>query len=231
MAEPIPDRRRYARQLVRQAGRGLAEQGGLAVTNNPASLFQLLCQAQVQRRRTDQRSAAPSILTLRDKGWNTAARLAEVPTPELAAILRTGGRTDAASAGRSGVAARSLAERLRATAGMLAQRYGGDLRRLRSAARRDPAAERALLRALPGVDNEVVDLFFREVQVLWPEIGPFADRRALTAARRLGLGRSTQELAALAGGRAPEKLAWLVGALVRIDVDGSYRQARRLATA
>ncbi|MFB6398668.1 hypothetical protein AAFH96_37285, partial [Polymorphospora sp. 2-325] len=121
--------------------------------------------------------------------------------------------------------------RLGATAAALAERYGGDPRRLRTAARRDPAAERALLRELPGVDDGVIDLFFRDVQVLWPEIGPFADRNALTAARRLGLGSSAQDLADLTGRRESEKLAWLVGALARIELDGSYAQARQLATA
>ncbi len=50
------------------------------------------------------------------------------------------------------------------------------------------------------------------------------DRRALTAARRLGLGRSAEDLAGLAGGRESERLAWLVGALARVDLEGRYAE-------
>ncbi|WP_407567143.1 hypothetical protein [Polymorphospora sp. A560] len=221
MAAQIPDRRRFVRQLVRHGGRGFAEEYGLPVLNNPANLYQLLSLAQILRGSADHRRATAAARALRDRGWNTAARMAASPDGERAAVLRA---YDQRAAG-------TLARRLGATAAALAERYGGDPRRLRTAARRDPAAERALLRELPGVDDGVIDLFFRDVQVLWPEIGPFADRNALTAARRLGLGSSAQDLADLTGRRESEKLAWLVGALARIELDGSYAQARQLATA
>jgi len=107
------------------------------------------------------------------------------------------------------------------------QRYGGDLRRLRGQARRDQAAQRRLLCGLPGVTDAAVDLFFRDVQVIWPEAGPFADRRSLRAAARLGLGGSVAELDALTAGRS-EKLAWLAGALARIDLEGRYDEIRAL---
>jgi hypothetical protein len=81
---------------------------------------------------------------------------------------------------------------------------------------------RALLTELPGVHNGAVDLFFREAQAFWPEVGPFADRRALMAARRLALGRSARDLAELVRGGGTEKLSWLVGALARIDLDNRY---------
>jgi hypothetical protein len=108
--------------------------------------------------------------------------------------------------------------------------YRGDLRRLRTEARRQARRERELLQELPGVHSRAVDLFFREVQTLWPEIAPFADRRALRAARKLGLGRSASELAALVGGGESERLSWLVGALARVDLDDSYDEVREPAS-
>ncbi|GAB3937651.1 hypothetical protein GCM10027614_16240 [Micromonospora vulcania] len=75
----------------------------------------------------------------------------------------------------------ALADLLGDLARTIVERYRGDLRRLRAVAHRDPARERALLDDLPGVDDQVVDLFLRETQALWREVAPVADRRALTA--------------------------------------------------
>lgn len=94
-------------------------------------------------------------------------------------------------------------------------------------AHHDPARERDLLTRLPGVNGPVVDLFLREVQALWREVAPVADRRALTAARRLGLGRSAGDLAGLAGSGESERLAWLVGALARVDLEQRYAELGR----
>ncbi|WP_221761082.1 hypothetical protein [Kibdelosporangium aridum] len=101
-------------------------------------------------------------------------------------------------------------------------RYRGDLRRLRTEVKRNPSQVCALLTELPGVDNGAVDLFFREIQALWPEVEPFADRHALMAARRLALGQSARDLAELVRAGGTEKLSWLVGALARINLDNRY---------
>jgi hypothetical protein len=69
----------------------------------------------------------------------------------------------------------------------LQERWGGDPRRLRDDAGRDPGAKRARLKEFKGVGDVGVDIFLREVQVAWDEHRPFADRRAFDAAGRLGL--------------------------------------------
>ncbi|MFI7079150.1 hypothetical protein ACIBO1_17815 [Micromonospora sp. NPDC049903] len=210
----VEDRRRLARRLA-GSGRGFAEQYGFRVTNNPASLFQVLCLAVLLARRGDFRRALDSAHALPDAGWDSAARLARAPHADLVRVLRERGRR-----GDVDAVATLLGDLARA----VRDEYAGDLRRLRSAAGYDPARQRALLAALPGVDGEAVDLFLREAQALWREVGPVADRRALTAARRLGLGRSTEDLAALSGGRESERFAWLVGALARVDLERRYAE-------
>ncbi|WBB51388.1 hypothetical protein O3597_13360 [Verrucosispora sp. WMMA2044] len=210
----IEDRKRLARRLA-GSGRGFAEQYGFRVTNNPSSLFQLLCLSVLLARRGDFRRAVDGAHALPDAGWDSAARLSGSSRSDRVRTLRDSGQ-------RGDVEA--LADLLGELARAVVGRYRGDLRRLRSAARRDPARERALLTALPGVDDRVADLFLREVQALWGEVAPVADRRALTAARRLGLGRSAEDLAGLAGGRESERLAWLVGALARVDLEGRYAE-------
>ena len=98
-------------------------------------------------------------------------------------------------------------------ADQLRERYGGDLRKLREEAERDPKAERRLLKQFKGLGDVGVDIFFREVQVAWEELAPFADRRALDAAARLKLPKEPRKLAQLAGGHDYPRL---VAALVRV---------------
>ena len=210
----IEDKKRLVRRLA-GSGRGFAEQYGFRVTNNPSSLFQLLCLAVLLARRGDFRKALDSAHALPDAGWDSAARLARGLHSDRVRVLRDNGQRGDVDA---------LAEMLGDLARTVVERYRGDLRRLRSAAGYDPARERALLTALPGVDAQVADLFLREVQALWREVAPVADRRALAAARRLGLGRSAEDLAGLAGGGESERLAWLVGALARIDLERRYAE-------
>ncbi|MEV6691915.1 hypothetical protein AB0M35_10665 [Micromonospora sp. NPDC051196] len=210
----IEDKKRLVRRLA-GSGRGFAEQYGFRVTNNPSSLFQLLCLAILLARRGDYRRALDSAHALPDAGWDSAARLARALHGERVRVLRDSGQRGDVDA---------LADLLGDLARTVVERYRGDLRRLRSGAGYDPVRERELLTALPGVDGQVADLFLREVQALWGEVAPVADRRALAAARRLGLGRSAEDLAGLAGGGESERLAWLVGALARIDLERRYAE-------
>jgi hypothetical protein len=215
----IEDKKRVVRRLV-GGGRGFAEEYGFRVTNNPANLFQVLYLSILLRRPGDFRRAVAAAQALRDRGWESPARMARSLHEARAGVLRdSGGRADADE----------LATKLGDLALTLVERYRGDLRRLRVTARYDPARERTELKRLPGVDDEVVDLFLREVQALWRETAPVADRRALAAARKLGLGRSAADLAALVGSAESEKLAWLVGALARIDLENRYDDFREAA--
>ncbi|MEH0843773.1 hypothetical protein V6U81_15420 [Micromonospora sp. CPCC 205711] len=207
------DQKRLVRRLA--GDRGFAEQYGFRVTNNPSSLFQLLCLAVLLARRGDFRRAVDAAHALPDHGWDSAARLARSLHADRVGTLRDAGQRGDVD---------GLADVLGDLARTVVERYRGDLRRLRSTAGYDPARERALLTALPGVDDEVADLFLRETQALWREVAPVADRRALTAARRLGLGRSAADLADLAGSGESERLAWLVGALARVDLEQRYAE-------
>lgn len=216
----LEEKRRMVRRLFGTTGRGFAETLGFRVTSSPSSLFQLLCLSILLHRVRDYGSAARAARALRDHGWDSAARMAASSTEERSRVLQENGGD-------------RRAQELAATLGDLAktvvQRYAGDLRRLRTQARQDAGRERKLLRDLPGVDEAVADLFFREAQAVWREIAPFADRRALGAASKLGLGRSAAELSEITGGVESEKIAWLVGALVRVDLDKRYDEVREYA--
>lgn len=210
----IEDKKRLVRRLAGD-GRGFAERYGFRVVNNPSQLFQVLYLSVLLARRGDFRKAVDTASALRDAGWDSAARMARSLHEDRARVLRAAGQ-------RGDVAA--LADTLGDLARTIVDRYRGDLRRLRTEAHQDPARERRMLTALPGVDDEVADLFLREAQAVWREVAPVADRRALAAARRLGLGRSAADLAGLAGSGESERLAWLVGALARVDLEKRYTE-------
>jgi hypothetical protein len=213
----IEEKRRLVRAVRSRMGRGFAEACGFRVIGNPASLFQILYLSVLLAGDRDYQRAVRIARVLRDRGWESAAGMASSLHDERAGLIRTAGR-------------RRDAEKLAATLGDLAQtiveRYRGDLRRLRTEAKRDPGRERELLKRLPGVTDRAVDNFFQEVQVLWQEVAPFVDRRALAAARKLDLGRTVADLTELAKARESEKLSWLAGALVRVDVENRYDEIR-----
>ncbi|WBB81211.1 hypothetical protein O7606_07490 [Micromonospora sp. WMMD882] len=211
------DRKRLARRLA-GSGRGFAEAYGFRVTNNPSSLFQVLVMAVLLARPGDFRRALAATGALADAGWDSAARLSRSEPGRRAGVLRAAGFRREPDV---------LADRLGELAVAVLRDYRGDLRRLRAVAHHDPTRERELMAGLPGVDRAVVELFLREVQALWQEVGPVADRRALTAARRLGLGGSAGDLAGLVGSGESERLAWLVGALARVDLEGWYAELER----
>jgi hypothetical protein len=80
------------------------------------------------------------------------------------------------------------------TSALLLDRYKGDLRRLREEAGHQPATERKLIKECKGIGDVGADIFFREVQRDWSELFPFADKRALQAAKRFGLATMQDRL-------------------------------------
>ncbi|MEF2072130.1 hypothetical protein [Consotaella aegiceratis] len=100
-------------------------------------------------------------------------------------------------------------------AALCLERYDGDLRKLRDAADRDPDEERKLLKEFKGIGDVGVDIFFREAQVAWDELYPFADKRSLQAAAKLGLGEDAKTLAGLVN---RDELPALLTALVKADL-------------
>ncbi|MFD0823651.1 hypothetical protein ACFQ0D_36210, partial [Micromonospora zhanjiangensis] len=80
-------RKRVVRRLV-GGSRGFAEEYGFRVTNNPASLFQLLYLSILLRQRGDFRRAVAAATALRDQGWDSAARMARSLAETRTAVLR-----------------------------------------------------------------------------------------------------------------------------------------------
>lgn len=101
--------------------------------------------------------------------------------------------------------------------------YRGDLRNLRAQADRKPREERKLLKEFKGIGNVGADIFCREGQVVWHELYPFADAKALQAARALGLGEDGPQLAALVD---RTNYVRLIAVLVRANLLGDTEEIK-----
>lgn len=202
-----PSRRDIVTVLLNRYGRTFADELGLGLgRNTPSPLFRLLCASLLFSARISAALATAAARALAEHGWTTPAKMAAATWAERTRVLNLSGyaRYDESTS-------RMLGE----TAELLLHRYGGDLRRLRSAAQRDPARERSLLKEFKGIGDVGVDIFSREVQGVWEELYPFADRKALTGAAQLGLPADPAKLAALV---SKTDYSRLLAALVRMEI-------------
>jgi endonuclease III len=203
------------RALLDEHGRTFAEELRIDVAKGtPSPLFRLLCAAMLLSARIDTEISVRAARTLTKRGWRGPQKLAGSTWEQRVKALNEAGYTRYQE--RTATMLGDLTEHL-------LDRWDGDLRKLRDAADRDPRRERKLLKEFKGVGDVGVDIFFREAQVAWTELAPFADRRALDAADRLGLPKDAGRLARLADGDFPQ----LVSALVRVDLADDFDTIRK----
>ena len=214
-----PSRKRIIDALLERHGKTYAAELGIDLgKGTPSVLFRWLCASILLSARISAGLAMHAARALADQGWTTAQKMAAATREQRTRTLNEAGyaRYD-----------ESTSRMLGDTAELLVERYGGDLRRLREAAERDAGRERALLKQCKGLGDVGVSIFFREVQLAWDELYPFADKRALDAAQRLGLGSDAQ---ALAKQVPKQEFPRLVAALVRAglakDLEGVLQAAQ-----
>lgn len=208
---PQADPEKLARMVLRRYPHSFAEQAGIRSVESPSGLFRLLVMALLMSARIRSSIALDAAKAVFSQRWTTASAMAQAGWADRTRVLNRAGyaRYDERTS-------RMLGD----TSEHLLERYGGDLRRLRDQAGRDPAAERRLLKGCKGIGDVGVDIFFREVQQSWPEVYPFVDQRALRAAVRVGMGDTAEKISSLAGGR---DFVRLVDGLVQMDFDKSYQ--------
>jgi hypothetical protein len=200
-------RRDVVQALLARHGRTYSQEIGINLGGNtPSALFRWLCASILFSTRISADTAVKAAKALAKQGWNRPETLRDAGWEARVRVLN-----------RSGYARydESTSRMLGDTADLLVQRYRGDLRRLREEAGRDPATIRRLLQEFKGIGAVGADIFCRETQLAWPELYPFADRKALDAAGHLGLGDGVDDLAELV---KREELPRLVAALVRTSL-------------
>ncbi|MFC4031918.1 endonuclease [Streptomyces polygonati] len=193
--------------LLDDYGRTYADEAGIALKNAPQPLYQLLVLSSLLSTRIRASVAMAAAKELTKAGMRDPKRMADASWQQRVDALGRGGyrRYDERTATQLGEGAKLTAER-----------YGGDLRRLRNKADGDMTELRRELQEFPGIGPAGADIFLREAQAVWPEIAPCLDGKALDGARRLGLPATAAPLTRLAGGTEPAVLA---AALVRVALD------------
>ncbi|MFF0464952.1 endonuclease [Streptomyces mexicanus] len=204
---------RVLRDLVEAHGETFAEEAGIALKDTPQPLYRLLVLSVLLSARIRGSVAVAAARELSEAGLRDAGRMARSDWQQRVDALGRGGyrRYDERTATQLGDGA-----------GLVNERWGGDLRRLRREADGDRAALRDLLQEVPGLGPAGADIFLREVQRVWPEVAPYLDAKALSGAQRLGLPEDPDHLVGLAGGADPAALA---AALVRAALDKKVADA------
>lgn len=193
--------------LLAEHGRTYAAQAGFALRDKPAPLFQLLVLTQLSSTRITADIAADAAHELFRAGWRTPRRLLGSTWQQRVDALGRGGyrRYD-----------ESTADYLEQLAQQVQNDHAGDLRRIR-----DQESAEDLQRVIanfPRIGPTGASIFRREVQAVWPEVGPYFDQRGLTAAANLGYPTRPSALADL----VPEgRVADLSAALVRWSLTSS----------
>jgi len=198
--------RALARVLLERQGRTYADEAGIRLADRPGPLYQLL--------------VLTTLLSTRIRAGVGIAAARELfaagcRTPRGTESMGWQARVDALGRGHYRRYDERTATMLGNGAQLCLERWHGDLRRLHREAGGEPSALRRLLTEFPGIGPTGADIFLREAQAVWPDVRPYADRRAAGAAQRLGLPSSPDKLAGLVGA---DDFPRLVSALVRVSL-------------
>jgi endonuclease III len=203
-------RKRVVRSLLKQAGTTYVNEAGIGLKDQPMPLFQLLTLCMLASKPIDATIAMQAARELFRAGLRTPKSALEA---DRATMIKAFGRAHYVRYDESS------ATRLADIAAAVRDEYGGDLRKLAERSNHDAKAAARLLKQFKGIGDTGADIFLREVQDVWTWVRPFFDKRAVTAARQLGLPADPDELGAL----APRNNAKLAAALVRVSLDDELR--------
>lgn len=206
------------RALLDRYGRSYAGEAGIRLRDTPAPLYQLLVLANLLSARITGEIAVAAARELFAAGYRTPRAMRKASWQQ---------RVDALGRGHYRRYDERTATQLGDGAGLLIERWHGDLRVLRDEAGGEPGRVAELLTAFPGIGPAGADIFLREVQAVWPQVAPFLDQRVLDGASQVGLPRDPGQLATLAGSR--QRLAQLAAALVRVS--GGRGRAKEVMAA
>ncbi|PWU11736.1 MAG: hypothetical protein C5B47_00425 [Verrucomicrobia bacterium] len=193
--------------LLKKYGYTFSEELGIKLeSNTPSALYRWLCATLLFAAPIRNKTAVSAAKALFRHHWTTAHRMLKSTWGERTRVLNRAGyaRYD-----------ESTSRRLAEISRFLVERYQGDLRKLRVAAKYDPRRERNLLMECKGIGEVGASIFFREIQVIWKENAPFVDQFVLKASRKLGLPTNVRALKKLI---PPKKFSQLLAALVRCSL-------------
>lgn len=170
--------------LLDRAGSTYAEDAGITLRDKPSPLWQLLVLSMLLSARISSGIAVRSTREISAAGWRTPEKLLDSTWQERVDALGRGGyrRFD-----------EKTSTQLEQLARHLIDRWNGDLRRLRDEAGDARDAER-LLQEFVGIGPAGASIFLREVQGIWPQMSPYADKLVIKGAEAVGLPADSKSL-------------------------------------
>lgn len=182
--------RALARALLDHGGQTYAKEAGITLEDKPAALYRLHVLSLLMSAPISGEIALRSAREIFKAGYTTPRKMRDATWQQRIDAMVKGGyrRYDESTSTTLGEGAEFLLER-----------YGGDLRRMASAAGGDVTRLRSLLKEVKGIGNVGADLFLREAQGVWPMVRPYVDKQAIKGAQKLGLPEDPQDLAELVG--------------------------------
>jgi hypothetical protein len=196
-----------AAALLEAAGRTFADEAGISLDDEPAPLYRLLVLAVLLSSRVQASLGVAACRELVDAGFGSPEHMRDATRQDVIAAL---GRAHYTRMDEQ------TTDALQEGAGLVADHWSGDLRRMRTASDGDTAVLAGYLTELPRLGPVGADIFLREVQLVWPEFRPHLDAKARDGARTVGL---PDDAATLAGLVDEEDLARFSAALVRANRD------------
>ncbi|GAB3322786.1 hypothetical protein GCM10027511_31400 [Hymenobacter humi] len=195
-----------AARLLDEAGETFAAEAGITLDDKPAPLYRLLVLTVLLSSRVQAKLGTRACRELIDSDLGTPDKMAAATHEQVHDAL------DRAKFLSKDQTADALIE----GAQLVADRWKGDLRGLRTEADGDPDRLAELLSEVPRLGPVGSDIFLREVQAVWPEFRPHLDGKATAGAQAVGLPQDAAALADLVSG---DDLARFAAALVRAGLD------------
>lgn len=168
------DRSQTVETVLERFGTTFVEQAKIPLKDKPSPLYQLLVLSTLLSARISSDIGVAAAKELSAAGFRTPQHMVEATWQQ---------RVDALGRGHYRRFDESTATMLGDGAQLLLDEYSGDLRKLRDAAETTRQVANRL-QQFPGIGPTGASIFLREVQGIWPDIGPYFDKKAMQGLNR-----------------------------------------------
>ncbi|KAI9376411.1 COPI associated protein-domain-containing protein [Aspergillus egyptiacus] len=179
-----------------------------ALTGSADTILAMLMEAMLKSRPIQHDLTDRAIQKLIEVGYHDIEKLGNASWEERAMVLKDGGYNRYREQGST-----NLGELV----SLVNEKYDGDLNNLVKKADYDRRKTRELVKEVKGLGDLGVDLFFNNVQSVWPSIAPFIDSRSMQTARDAGFGTDLNAIYAELE-RDPVRMCKLANALRIVNV-------------
>ncbi|KAJ5558629.1 hypothetical protein N7535_008846 [Penicillium sp. DV-2018c] len=101
---------------------------------------------------------------------------------------------------------------------LVVEKYDGDLNNLLKQANGNPDKVKLLLKEVKGIGDLAVEVFFNNVQSVWPSIAPSIDSRSLKTADEIGIGTDLDQIYEILD-QDPVRMSWFANGLSEVRLE------------